>query len=118
MPDATDTSPADATGNDVLVVLVTVPDEASADAIARTLVEERLAACCNVLSNVRSIYRWEEAVEEASELLLTIKTTRSRFDQLAERITALHPYDVPEVIALGVEAGSESYLSWVRGVIR
>ncbi len=98
---------------DALVVLVTVPSADEAARIARALVEERLAACGNVLPGLRSIYRWEGKVEDDAEALLVLKTTRARFAALRERVLALHPYTVAEVLALPVEAGSEKYLAWV-----
>lgn len=101
-------------GGDVAVVLVTCPDEATAGSIARTLVEERLAACVNVTAEVRSIYRWRGSVEEAREHLLVIKARADRLDDLATRIVELHPYDVPEVLALPVDRGLAPYLDWLR----
>jgi periplasmic divalent cation tolerance protein len=96
-----------------LVVLVTCPTVDRAAEIARALVEERLAACGNVVPGVRSIYRWEGKVQDDQEALLVLKTTRERFEALRERVLALHPYQVPEVIALPVEAGSAPYLAWI-----
>ena len=98
---------------DALVVLVTAPAEQKAVEIARALVDERLAACVNVLSGVRSIYRWKGEVCEDPEVLLVVKTTAARFEALRSRVLALHPYETPEVIALPVEAGSEPYLRWI-----
>lgn len=98
---------------DALVVLVTAPSAEKAAEIARAVVEERLAACGNVLPGVRSIYRWQGAVQEDAEVLLLLKTRRERFAALRDRILALHPYEVPEVIALPVEAGSQPYLDWI-----
>ena len=98
---------------DALVVLVTAPDPEKAAEIARALVEERLAACGNVLPGLRSIYRWEGKVQDDREALLLLKTTRARFEALRARVLALHPYQVPEVIALPVEAGSAPYLAWI-----
>jgi periplasmic divalent cation tolerance protein len=100
---------------DALVVLVTAPGAAEAATLARALVEERLAACGNVIPGLRSIYRWEGKVQEDAEALLVLKTTRARFEALRERILALHPYQVPEVLALPVEAGSAPYLAWIAG---
>ena len=102
-------------GQGALVVLVTAPTPERAAEIARALVEERLAACGNVVPGVRSIYRWQGKVEDESEALLVLKTTRARFEALRERVLALHPYQVPEVIALPVEAGSAAYLAWIAG---
>jgi periplasmic divalent cation tolerance protein len=100
---------------DALVVLVTTPSADQAAALARALVEERLAACGNVIPGLRSIYRWEGQVQDEPEALLVLKTTRSRFEALRERVLALHPYEVPEVIALPVEVGSAPYLAWIAG---
>jgi len=96
---------------DALVVLVTAPDAAAAAALARALVEARLAACGNVVPGVRSIYRWEGRVHDEPEALLLLKTTRAGFEALREAILRLHPYQVPEVVALPVEAGSAPSLA-------
>ncbi|HEY6001683.1 MAG TPA: divalent-cation tolerance protein CutA [Anaeromyxobacter sp.] len=104
--------------SDAIVVLVTVPTPDRAAEIARTLVEERLAACGNVVPGLRSIYRWEGKVQEDDEALLLLKTTRARFEALRDRVLALHPYEVPEVIALPVEAGSAAYLGWIAAETR
>ncbi|GEJ59419.1 divalent-cation tolerance protein CutA [Anaeromyxobacter diazotrophicus] len=98
---------------DALVVLVTAPDAEAAARLARTLVEEQLAACGNVVPGVRSIYRWEGKVCDDQEALLVLKAPAGRFPELRDRILALHPYQVPEVIALRVEEGSERYLAWL-----
>ena len=98
---------------DALVVLVTAPSADEAARIARALVEEGLAACGNVVPGLRSIYRWEGKVQDDAEALLLLKTTRARFDALRARVLALHPYQVPEVLALPVEAGSAAYLAWI-----
>lgn len=103
---------------EALVVLVTTPTPERAAEIARALVEERLAACGNVVPGLRSIYRWEGKVQEDVEALLVLKTTRGRFEALRERVLSLHPYDVPEVIALPVEAGSAPYLAWLAAETR
>ena len=98
----------------VLLTLCTCPDDASAERIAATLVAERLAACVNRVSGLLSIYRWQDAVEHANETLLLIKTSEARFDALAERLRALHPYELPEVIAVPIAKGLPEYLQWVR----
>ena len=98
---------------DALVVLVTTPSPERAAEIARALVEERLAACGNVVPGLRSIYRWEGKVQDDAEALLVLKTTRARFEALRDRVLALHPYEVPEVLALPVAAGSARYLAWI-----
>ena len=100
---------------DALVVLVTTPDAEKAAGIARILVEERLAACGNVVPGLRSVYRWEGKVHDEGEALLLLKTTRARFEALRARVVALHPYQVPEVLALAVEAGDAPYLGWIAG---
>ncbi len=100
---------------DAIVVLVTAPTAEQAASLARALVGERLAACGNVVPGIRSIYRWEGKVQDEEEALLVLKTTRARFDALRERVLALHPYQVPEVLALPVEAGSAAYLAWITG---
>jgi periplasmic divalent cation tolerance protein len=99
---------------DVVVVLVACPDEEAAATIAGRLVEERLAACVHVTAEGSSIYRWKGSVEKARELLLVIKARADRLDALASRIVALHPYEVPEVLALPVASGLAPYLDWVR----
>lgn len=96
-----------------LVLLCTCPDDAVAAGIARTLVEERLAACVNRLALTASTYRWQGAVVEAAEVLLLIKTTAARHEALAARLAELHPYDVPEIIALPVDRGLPAYLDWL-----
>ncbi len=100
--------------SDVQVVLITAPDADCADALARRLVEERLAACVNVVPKVRSIYRWEGAVQADEEHLLLAKTHAARTEALAARVKELHPYELPEVLALPAEGGSAAYLDWVR----
>jgi periplasmic divalent cation tolerance protein len=102
---------ADAT---VMVVLTTMPDAAAAEDLAERLLEERLVACANVLPGARSIYRWEGEVRRDEEALVILKTTRRALPRLRERFPALHPYDVPELIALDVVDGAEAYLEWVR----
>jgi len=104
--------------SDVLLVLTNCPDEATATRIGRALVDARLAACVNQLGAVRSTYRWKGAVEEAIEVPLLIKTTRARYPALEARLRQLHPYSVPEIVALPVEWGSEDYLTWVRAETR
>jgi periplasmic divalent cation tolerance protein len=98
----------------VRAVLTTAPNSEVAAALARSLVEERLAACVNLLPGVRSVYRWEGAIQEDEEVLLIIKTQAARSDALAGRIKELHPYDVPEVVVLPAVGGSLPYLEWVE----
>jgi periplasmic divalent cation tolerance protein len=99
--------------NAVLLVMTIAPDRDVADTIAMALVDERLAACVNILAPCRSIYRWQGKVEHADEIPMLIKTTRDRFEILRQRLKALHPYDVPEIIACKPVAGWPPYANWV-----
>jgi periplasmic divalent cation tolerance protein len=95
------------------VVLVTLPDAASAEALVERLVEERVVACGNLVPGLTSIYRWQGRVERAEEVLVLFKTTAEGAERLIRRVPELHPYDVPEVLVLPVEAGHGPYLQWV-----
>lgn len=95
------------------VVLVTCSSEETAAALATALVEERLAACGNILPGVRSVYRWEGAVQHDAEVLLLLKTVPARVPALGARVRELHAYEVPEVLALPVLGGLQSYLEWI-----
>ncbi|MBK1732968.1 divalent-cation tolerance protein CutA [Thiococcus pfennigii] len=99
--------------DDPLLALCTCPDPATAERIARALVEERLAACVNVLPGITSLYQWRGRVERDAEVALLIKTVGARFEALRARLVALHPYEVPEVIATPIVAGLPAYLDWV-----
>ena len=97
-----------------IVVLVTCGSAREARKIARALVERRIAACANILSSpVQSVYRWKGRVESAKEFLLIIKTTKARFPKLKAEVKRLHSYDVHEIIALPIAAGSSDYLDWI-----
>lgn len=96
-----------------LIAHCTCPDADSAARIARALVEERLAACVQVVPGLVSTYRWDGAVRQAAEVLLLIKTTRERFEALKSRLPALHPYESPELVATDVVDGLPAYLAWV-----
>ncbi len=98
---------------DKVVVLVTCGSAEEAQRIARALVEERLAACVNVSSPIRSLYRWEDRVCDDQERLLTIKTSRPLFDRVRRTVEKLHSYEVPEVICLPIIDGSPNYLNWL-----
>lgn len=100
---------------DKIVVLSTASSAEEAEKIARRLVDERLAACVNVMPGVRSFYRWKGNVEDAAEWLLVIKSSRNRFEELRAELEKLHSYEVPEVIALQVIDGSRNYLQWMEG---
>jgi periplasmic divalent cation tolerance protein len=102
---------------EALVVLCTAPTVEVAAALARALVEARLAACGNVVPGLRSIYRWQGRVEDQPEVLLVLKTTRERFPALRDELLRRHPYEVPEVLALPVEAGSATYLAWLAAQV-
>lgn len=99
---------------EVLIVLTTWPDLEKARAAARTLVEEKLAACGNIIPGVESIYRWQGAVETSGEVLVVFKTTIARYQMLETRILALHSYEVPEIVCLRASDGLPSYLRWVE----
>jgi len=100
-------------GTDLRVVLCTCPP-AQATTVARAILEQRLAACVNVVPGVRSLYWWNDTVTEDGESLLVIKTPQSSFADLEARLHEIHPYDVPEVLSLSVDEGADTYLSWVR----
>ena len=102
----------------LLLCLTTCPDAASAERIAKALVDEQLAACVNVLPGLRSTYRWQGAVERADELLLLIKTTRAAWPALQARLLELHPYELPELLAVEPVDGLPAYLQWVAGAVR
>ncbi|RJQ21052.1 MAG: divalent-cation tolerance protein CutA [Nitrospiraceae bacterium] len=97
-----------------IVVFITAPHEDLAASIARALVESRLAACANIIKGIRSIYAWQGKIEDDSEVLMIVKTRRELFDALSAKVKELHSYEVPEIIALPVTAGSEDYLKWLR----
>lgn len=102
----------------VRVVLVTAPAGEPAASLARSLVESRVVACVNVVPGVRSFYWWDGAVQDDREDLLVCKTTEDRLPALMDRVRELHPYDVPEILALPVEAGHPPYVAWVRDETR
>ena len=104
--------------DEAVVVLVTAGSEEEAAQIAHALVAERLAACVNVVGPIRSIYRWEGAVEDAREWLMIAKARAADVAALETRIRALHSYDVPEVLALPVSGGAEGYLAWLDAATR
>lgn len=103
----------------VIIALSTCPDEATARRIAETLVGERLATCVNRVSGIASTYFWDGRLQDDAEILLIMKTTAARLPELEARLPALHPYQLPELVALPVTGGNERYLQWVRtGVAR
>ena len=101
-----------------LICFCTCPDAKSAERIATALVEERLAACVNLLPGVRSVYRWQDAVERADEVMLLIKTMADGFDVLKARLLELHPYELPEVLAVETDHAHPDYLLWVAAQTR
>jgi periplasmic divalent cation tolerance protein len=98
---------------EAIVVLCSVPEMAVAERIATALLADELAACVNCVPGVRSLYRWEERIQDDNEVLLVIKTRAACFVALEAAIRARHPYEVPEIIALPVTAGATSYLQWI-----
>lgn len=96
----------------------TCPDAGTARRLAEALVGERLAACVNVLPGITSVYRWQGAVERADEVLLLAKTTKARLAALTERIVALHPHELPEMIAVDIDGGLPGYLAWIADETR
>ncbi len=98
---------------EVYVALSTFPDAETARRIARELVNEKLAACANILPPIESIYRWKGAVEESAEVLVLFKSTVERFAAFEAKLKQLHPYEVPEIVALPVATGLDAYLQWV-----
>jgi periplasmic divalent cation tolerance protein len=98
-----------------LLVLTACPDHENASHIAKTLVQEKLAACVNILSGVQSVYRWHDAIEETREVLLLIKSTPEKYPELEAKIHSLHPYEVPEVLAVTADRISHAYQAWLTG---
>ena len=104
--------------DDLCIVLCTVPDQQTAEALARAVVGDGLVACVNIIPQVKSIYRWKGQVCEDAELLLVMKTSRARLVRLSERVRALHPYETPELIATPLVGGLARYVEWVRSETR
>ena len=106
------------TPNDALLVISNLPDRASAEALARALIDRRAAACVNVLAPCLSVYRWKAAVETTEEHPVFAKTTRDRYELLERVIRELHPYELPEIIAVPLAGGLPAYLQWVEAETR
>lgn len=102
---------------DVRVVLVTLPDQEAAEAMVGRLVEEGVVACGNIVPGITSIYRWQGAVERATEALVLFKTTGPGAERLMRRVPELHPYEVPEVLVLPVDAGHQPYVDWIADTV-
>ena len=100
-----------------LIVLSTVPSTQKAKDIAEKLVQERLCACVNIVDEVQSIFRWQAEIQNDPEVLMILKTTQERYIALEKRIQELHPYDVPEVIALPIAMGAQAYLDWLKAEV-
>ena len=96
-----------------LIVLCTVPDRETAEEIANILIADNLAACVNIVPGVTSVYRWENRIEQAEELILVIKTGNRAYKPLQDKINDLHPYELPEIIAVSVQDGLPAYLDWL-----
>jgi periplasmic divalent cation tolerance protein len=103
---------------ETIAILTNVPDPECADRISRALVERRLAACVNILPGIRSVYQWEGKVEETQEITLLIKTAVLRYQEIERVILDMHPYQVPEIIALPITAGLPAYLGWIASETR
>ena len=103
---------------ELCAVLTTAPDEGIAAMLARTLVEERLAACVNIIDGMNSIYRWEGKIMQDTETVLIAKTVQDKVSALTERVKALHSYDCPCVVALPIRGGNELFLNWVAEEVR
>ncbi len=101
-----------------ILVFVTTADKAEAERIAQALLEAKLIACANIVSPVTSLFRWKDKIEKADECLVVMKSRRDLFSELAVRLKGLHSYEVPEVLAVPVMAGSEAYLAWMYGVLK
>ncbi len=110
-------SAADSPG-DFVVVFVTVPNQDVASTLAKTLVAEKLVACVNILPGLRSIYAWEGKLCDEAEALCVLKTRRALYPAVRNRVTSIHPYQVPEIIALPLVEGNAPYLAWLRGETR
>lgn len=99
-------------------VYITCADQAEAQSIGQTLVEERLAACVNILPAMQSIYRWQGKLESANETVLIAKTSSEKFEDLKNKVLSMHSYDCPCVVALPIQEGSAAYLSWLQASLR
>jgi periplasmic divalent cation tolerance protein len=100
-----------------VLVYSTFSDQGEAASVCRTLVKERLAACCTLLPQALSIYEWQAEIQQDAEVLALMKTTSARFSELQRRLLELHPYDCPEVIAVPIEAGNPAYLDWLQKAV-
>jgi periplasmic divalent cation tolerance protein len=102
---------------DLQIVLCTTPDQETAEMIADALVSQQLAACVNILPGLTSVYRWQGAIEHGEELLLVIKTSQRVWPMLEAQIQALHPYELPEIVAVPIKTGEAEYIQWLENSI-
>jgi periplasmic divalent cation tolerance protein len=102
---------------EAILVFSTFPDAETARGVARGLIEAKLAACVNVLPGVESIYRWKGAIESSNEVLLIIKSTQWKYQMLEAKILELHPYEVPEIVSVRMDAGHVPYLRWIEEAV-
>ncbi|MCX7794426.1 MAG: divalent-cation tolerance protein CutA [Thermodesulfovibrionales bacterium] len=102
--------------SEYIVIFITAPDEDISARIARALVEERLAGCINIVKDIRSIYFWQGKIEDEPEVLMVVKTKKKLFNKLKDKVKSIHPYTVPEIIAMPIVEGSEDYLKWLEDV--
>ena len=98
---------------DRLLVITTLPDSAAGEKLAKQLIDKGFAACVNISASISSIYRWDGKIESGREVVLTIKTTAARYAEVEQTIQRGHPYELPEVIAVPIAAGSDEYLAWI-----
>ena len=98
----------------LLLILCTAPDRKTAERLAETLVEQGLAACVNFSAPITSVYRWQGKIEQSDEIQLSIKTTKARYQACESALRAIHPYELPEIIAVPVEQGLDDYITWVE----
>lgn len=101
---------------DYSVVYITAPNEDEAARIAKALVEDKFAGCVNIVKNIRSIYRWQDTIEDDDEVLMIVKTRKDLFKELKKRVKELHSYTVPEIVAIPIIDGSDDYMRWLREV--
>ena len=104
--------------NSAIVVFVTAPSSSDAADIAKTIVSERLAACVNIIAGIRSIFFWEDKIQDEEETLMIIKTKKELFESLKRRIIMMHPYSVPEIISVDITDGNEDYLKWIYETVK
>jgi periplasmic divalent cation tolerance protein len=102
--------------DNVIVVFITAPKEDEAAKIAQALVGARLVGCVNIVRNIRSVYRWQDKIEDDTEVLMIAKTQKHLFESLVRKVRELHSYEVPEIIAMPIVEGSEDYLKWLKEV--